>query len=81
MYCGHMLLAFAYCLFVVPLVLYSVVGIQDSQGDQPMADGTFLVKIKIHLSIYLSNRKYKTSPSLSSGTILLLSTLLRRDHI
>ena len=44
-----MLLAFAYCLFVVPLVLYSVVGIQDSQGDQPMADGTFLLKI-----IYLS---------------------------
>ena len=44
MYCGHMLLAFAYCLFVVPLVLYSVVGIQDSQGDQPMADGTFLLK-------------------------------------
>ena len=25
MYCGRMLLAFAYCLFVVPLVLYSVV--------------------------------------------------------
>ena len=27
MYCGHKLLAFAYCLSVVPLVLYSVVGI------------------------------------------------------
>ena len=53
MYCGHMLLAFAYCLFVVPLVLYSVVGIQDSQGDQPMADGTFLLKIN-YQSIYLS---------------------------
>ena len=53
MYCGHMLLAFAYCLFVVPLVLYSVVGIQDSQGDQPMADGTFLLKMKIYLSIFI----------------------------
>ena len=51
MYCDHMLLAFVYCLFVVPLMLYSVVGIQDSQGDQPMADGTFLFKIKIYLSI------------------------------
>ena len=28
--------------------------IQDSQGDQPMADGTFLSKIKIYVSIYLS---------------------------
>ena len=27
--------------------------IQDSQGDQPMADGTYLLKIKIYLSIYL----------------------------
>ena len=57
MCCGHMLLAFAYCLFVVPLMLYSVVGIQDSQGDQPMADGTFLFKIKIYLSIYLSTNQ------------------------
>ena len=29
--------------------------IQDSQGDQPMADWTFLLKIKIYLSIYLCN--------------------------
>ena len=28
---------------------------QDSQVDQPLADETFLSKIKIYLSIYLSN--------------------------
>ena len=66
MYCVFMLLASAYCLLsngylFICLLLLFLVGvctvwwvIQDSQGDQPMADGTFLSKIKTYLSIYLS---------------------------
>ena len=53
MYCGRMLLAFAYCCSFGVVLCGGY--IQDSQGDQPMADGTYLLKIKIYLSyLYLS---------------------------
>ena len=43
-------------LFICLLLLFFMVSgglYKDSQGDQPMADGTLLLKIKVYLSIYL----------------------------
>ena len=51
--CWHLLIVYLLFLGVVLCGSY----IQDSQGDQPMADGTFLLKIKIYLSISLEGRK------------------------
>ena len=63
------LLLIVYCLYrlivylLIAIVLFGVHTvwwvIQDSQGDQPMADGIFLSKIKIYLSVYLSLSLYE----------------------
>ena len=42
-------------LIFVKYLFISLYVMQDSQADQPMANETFLLKIKIYLSIYLSN--------------------------
>ena len=67
-----------YLLYVL-VVLYMFV--QDSLEDQPQAEGTFPVKIKIYLSIYLSIKHIATvhrdvaisaPPSINYTSVLLL---------
>ena len=57
--------------------------VQDSQGDQPMADETFLLKIKIYLSIRSNLRgcKFKNFPGGGGGGGMPPDPLSKHGHI